>query len=170
MANDWSAASQTNRDRCYMELWRRTASFSEGGRMGTKLRAGLLALLLFATPHGVRAQALHSPAPGSSERRAILDAVRPVVVAQVGPPVEFVVNDIRVVGLFAFVVVEPQRPGGGSIDYSHLDDGLMDGLRTEAILVNRNGRWLVAHHGTGATDVWYLGFCGDYPRGLIPGC
>lgn len=125
--------------------------------------------MAFAAPLA-HAQALHSPAPGSSERRAILDAVRPVVVAQVGPPVEFVVNDIRVVGRYAFVVVEPQRPGGGRIDYSHLDDGLMDGLRTEAILVNRSGRWLVAHHATGATDVWYLGYCGDYPRGLIPGC
>ncbi len=125
--------------------------------------------MVFGISHA-HAQALHSPAPGSSERRAILDAVRPVVIAQVGPPVEFVVNDIRVVGGYAFVVVEPQRPGGGRIDYSHLDDGLMDGLRTEAILVNRNGRWLVAPHRTGATDVWYLGYCGDYPRGLIPGC
>jgi hypothetical protein len=133
--------------------------------------AGIIAaVILAAAAPNVNAQAFQSPPPGSPERRAILDAVRPVVVAQVGPPVEFVVEDIRVLGSYAFVVVEPQRPGGGQIDYSHLDDGLMDGLRTEAILVNRNGRWLVAHHGTGATDVWYLGFCGEYPRGLIPGC
>ncbi len=137
--------------------------------MGTRLRAGLLAVLLFATPHGVRAQSLHSPAPGSSERRAILDAIRPLVVAQVGPPVEFVVNDIRVVGGYAFVAVEPQRPGGRVIDDSHIDDEMRDGLHTEAILIFRNGRWLVDQYAVGSTDVWYDGMC-HYPRGLIPGC
>jgi len=130
----------------------------------------LAAALLMVAPHPVQAQAVHSPAPGTPERSSILDAIRPLIVAQVGPPVEFVVNDIRLVGRFAFVAVEPQRPGGGRIDYTHLDDGMMDGLRTEAILVKRNGRWLVVHHGIGTTDVWYVGFCNDYPRGLIPHC
>lgn len=135
------------------------------------VRRGLFALAaMLLAPLPAFAQSVSSPAPGTSERRAILDAVRPLVIAQVGPPVEFVVNDIRVVSSYAFVAVEPQRPGGGRIDYSHLDDGMMDGLRTEAILVKRNGRWLVTQHATGATDVWYLGYCGEYPRGLIPGC
>lgn len=135
------------------------------------IRGGLFALAaMLLAPLPAFAQSVSSPAPGTSERRAILDAVRPLVIAQVGPPVEFVVSDIRVSGRFAFVAVEPQRPGGGEIDDSHLDSDMRDGLHTEAILVNRNGRWLVVEHGIGSTDVWYVGFCNDYPRGLIPHC
>lgn len=129
------------------------------------------ALLLAGSP--ADAQTVQRPAPGTAERKAVLDAVRPIVEAQVGPPVEFVVKDIRVAGVHAFVIVEPQRPGGGRIDYSHMDrasEGLMDGLRTEALLTRRNGRWLVTEHAIGATDVWYVGLCGRYPRGLIPSC
>ncbi len=121
-----------------------------------------------------QAQSVQHPAPGSAERRAILDTVRPLLEQQVGPPVEFVVSEIRVLGQFAFVAVEPQRPGGGRIDYSHLTRGddadFFDGLRTEAILTRRNGRWLVAHYGIGSTDVWYVAYCDSYPRGLIPMC
>ena len=128
--------------------------------------------LVFAcgTPFPSEAQQVHEPQPGSAERRALMDAIRPLVVAQVGPPVEFVVREIRVVEQYAFVAVEPQRPGGRPIDFTHLDDGMMDGLHTEAVLINRSGRWLVVTHSIGSTDVWYVALCGDYPRGLIPHC
>ena len=105
--------------------------------------------------------------PGPAERRAILDALRPVVERELGGPVEFVVTQIRVVQPNAFVIVTPQRPGGGVIKQPHAE---MDGVRTEAILTRRDGRWTVTHHGIGATDVWYAGEVDNYPVGLIPAC
>lgn len=136
-------------------------------------KALILTAALALCAASASAQTVQRPGPGTAERKAILDAVRPIVEAQVGPPVEFVVSDIRVAGAHAFVILQPQRPGGGRIDYSHLDrasDGMMDGLRTEALLTRRNGRWLVTEHAIGATDVWYVALCGRYPRGLIPSC
>lgn len=105
--------------------------------------------------------------PSPVERRAILDALRPVVVKELGGPVEFVVTQIRVIEPYAFLIVTPQRPGGGVIATPSEE---MDGVRTEAILTKRNGRWSVTHHGIGATDVWYAGEVDNYPAGLIPGC
>jgi hypothetical protein len=105
--------------------------------------------------------------PRPAGRRAILDALRPVVVRELGGPVEFVVTQIRVIEPYAFVIVTPQRPGGGVIA---TPDENMDGVRTEAILTRRDGRWSVTHHGIGATDVWYAGETYNYPAGLIPAC
>lgn len=142
--------------------------------MTSRVFAVVLVLAALALGSVTHAQTVQHPPPGSAERRAILDTVRPLLEQQVGPPVEFVVNDIRIVGQFAFVAVEPQRPGGGRIDYSHLTRGddadFFDGLRTEAILTRRDGRWLVAHYGIGSTDVWYVAYCDSYPRALIPMC
>jgi len=39
----------------------------------------------------------------------------------------------------------------------------MDGLRVDAALQRRNGRWEVVDYGIGATDVWY---CDVGPRTL----
>lgn len=62
------------------------------------------------------AQAFREPAKGSAERSAILDTLRPAVEEEMRGPVEFVVTTIRVSPNWAFVQVEPQRPGGGAID------------------------------------------------------
>lgn len=106
-------------------------------------------------------------APDAGERRAILNALRPVVARELGGQVEFVVTQIRVIGPHAFVIVTPQRPGGRAIPQPSPD---MDGVRTEAILAKRKGRWVVTRHGIGATDVWYADEIGNYPAGLIPAC
>ena len=42
----------------------------------------------------------------------------------------------------------------------------MDGLRVDAVLRKRGGRWLVVEHAIGATDVWY---CDVGPRSLKAG-
>jgi hypothetical protein len=117
------------------------------------------------------AQAWYEPARGSKERRDIMDAMRPVIEAKLNPPVEFVVHDLRVLGNWAFAQVDPQRPGGGRIDIRRtmLRDFAehLDGLRTEAILQRRNGRWYTVDHAIGATDVWFLTWCDRLPRGLL---
>lgn len=140
----------------------------------TALPLALMAALASASPAPAavapaQASCAQPPAllPGPTERRAILDALRPVVVRELGGPVEFVVTQIRVIEPYAFVVVTPQRPGGGVIATPGEE---MDGVRTEAILTRRKGRWSVTHHGIGATDVWYADETRSYPSGLIPGC
>lgn len=139
----------------------------------TVLAVALFAALTSASPAqaqpAVQASCAQPAAlvPGPAERRAILAALRPVVERELGGPVEFVVTQIRVVGPHAFVIVTPRRPGGGAIA---APDPEMDGVRTEAIFTKRDGRWSVAAHGIGATDVWYAGEIENYPAGLIAAC
>ena len=102
--------------------------------------------------------ALAAVTPTPAERKAVLDALRPAVETKLGPNVEFVVQVIRVEDGWAFVMVDPQHKGGKSIDGNrifgeHFDN--MDGLRVEAVLQLKRGRWEVVDYGIGATDVWY---------------
>ena len=109
---------------------------------------------------------LVAAAPASPERKAVLDALRPKVEAKLGPNVEFVVALLRVEKGWAFVIADPQRKGGKPIDGYRIfgdDFGNMDGLRVDAVLQKRNGRWVVADYAIGATDVWY---CDVGPKGL----
>ena len=113
--------------------------------------------------------ALAVAAPASTERKAVLDALRPAVEARLGPNIEFVVAHLRIEDGWAFVIVDPQRKGGTPIDGwaifgEHFDN--MDGLRTEAVLRRTKGRWRVVDWGIGATDVWY---CDVGPKKLKRG-
>ena len=135
--------------------------------------AGLLAIVSLAHAsrplHAQGVGATASPAAGSAQRRAILDAIRPGVEAQIGPNVEFVVRRLRVVQGWALVIADPQRRGGRPID-GHLyfpDFDNMGGLSVTAILRFQRGRWRVVEQAIGATDVW---FCDMGPAGLTPSC
>jgi len=102
--------------------------------------------------------ALAAVTPTPAERKAVLDSLRPAVESKLGPNVEFVVQVIRVEDGWAFVMADPQRKGGKAIDGNrifgeHFDN--MDGLRVEAVLQLKRGRWEVVDYGIGATDVWY---------------
>ena len=121
------------------------------------------ALALSATT--ALAAAFSSPAAGTPERKAILDALRPGVERELGVrPIQFVVEEIRVGGGWAFVRANPQRKGGGAI---RNPDENMDGVHTEAILQRQGGRWVVREFGVGSTDVWFLGWCSRTPAGLL---
>ena len=106
--------------------------------------------------------------PVSSERKAVLDALRPAAEAKVGPDVEFVVQVLRIESGWAFVMADPQRKGGKPIDGTrYFDDfGNMDGLRIDAVLKQERGRWRVVDYAIGATDVWY---CDVGPKSLKRG-
>ena len=110
--------------------------------------------------------ALAAITPTPAERKAVLDALRPAVETKLGPNVEFVVQVIRVEDGWAFVMADPQRKRGKAIDGRRIfgeDFDNMDGLRVDAVLQLRNGRWEVVDYGIGATDVWY---CDVGPRTL----
>ena len=118
----------------------------------------LIVLIVFAAA---------SPSP--SERKAVLDALRPKVETKLGPGVEFVVQIIRVENGWAFVMADPQRKVGKAIDGHRIfgdDFENMDGLRVDAVLRKRGSRWVVADYAIGATDVWY---CDVGPKTLKRG-
>jgi hypothetical protein len=123
-------------------------------------------IALVAVALAIAAPAFAVPPPGSDLRRAVLAGLRPAVEKQLGRGVEFKVAVIRVDRGWAFVVADPQHRGGRPIDGTrifgeHFDN--MDGLRVDAVLRLRGGRWVVVDHGIGATDVWY---CDVGPRSL----
>lgn len=137
--------------------------------MKHKLIAGLTAAAMTFSVAGAALAQVHAPSAGSPERRALMDAVRPVVQAKVGGAIQFKVNHIAVSGNHAFVMLEPQRPNGAPIAYNGEDAEFMDGLHTEALLVRSNGRWTVEDHAIGSTDAWYLILCDRYAS-LVPNC
>ncbi|MEM0899394.1 MAG: hypothetical protein AAGI92_05530 [Pseudomonadota bacterium] len=103
------------------------------------------------------AQNYRTPERGTAERRAILDAVRPRIEAEMRGEVEFVVQSLRVLDGWAFAVLDPQRPGGRPIDIAdtgYADDlYIMDGLTVFALMRERDGRWHLIDSVTGPTDV-----------------
>jgi hypothetical protein len=119
---------------------------------------------------GVNASA--QPAPGSPQRAAIMDALRPAIERKLAGPVEFVVRRAAVQDGWALVIADPQRPGGGRIDPKrHFPNEViefMDGLTVNAILRFSGGGWTLVDHAIGPTDVWYCGVEGP-PRSLT-GC
>jgi hypothetical protein len=130
-----------------------------------KFVIAVAALALSATV--AMAAAFASPGPGTPQRKAVLDAMRPRVERSLGVrPVEFVVDEIRTGQGWAFVRVTPQRKGGGQI--RNADDNA-DGVHTEAVLRWQGGRWVVQQMQIGSTDVWFLEWCGRAPSGLLGG-
>ena len=119
--------------------------------------AGLVVALVIGMTGMAQAAGWYEPARGSAERKAILDAVRPVIEAQMDGPVEFVIRDLRVEDGWAFLVADPQRPGGGAIDPRSTrfgeDASFMDGLTVYALVLWANERWHLADHVVGPTDV-----------------
>jgi len=96
-------------------------------------------------------QEAHEPRRGSSDRAAILDAVRPEAATYVGSPIEFVVGELTVAGDRAYASLRARRPGGVEINlkdtpwgrgpnYDPVDDypGIL------ALLRRRSGQWSVA--------------------------
>ncbi len=107
------------------------------------------------------------PARGTTERRAILDAVRPIAVRHFGPPVEFVVYTLRVLDGQAYVELLAQRPGGGPIDLAatpaaargEVDFGVGNGDIVSGFLVEEAGVWKPRDIVVQATEAWWIGNC-----------
>lgn len=137
--------------------------------VATVRTGALLALMsgLLAVAQPAFAQ-VTTPPRGSPLRATILDGVRPMVEAEVGAPVEFVVNQMRVLGEWAFVQLTPQRPGGGPIAYVYtryqaaVDGGFFDNQVT-ALLRDTPAGWLVYEYNLGATDVVWVDWGQFYP-------
>jgi hypothetical protein len=70
------------------------------------------------TPPRIAPRDVVTPPPGSSERSAVLDSIRPIYEALFGKPIQLRVEKMRVAAGFAYVIVHPQRPSGAPIEAS----------------------------------------------------
>lgn len=119
--------------------------------------AGALFLTLIATWVAARSgDGCYTPK--GAERKAILDALRAPVAAELQQSVEFVVTKIRVCWkgspAWSFVDARPQRPGGAPIDWEstgHIDcDHSVEGLLRHTTPA---GRWKVVESVVCPSDV-----------------
>jgi len=127
------------------------------------------AVLAACSPQPPREPA--APAPPSApspemESQALLDALTPVVEADLGQAVSFTIDTVRVQNEWAWLVVQPQAPSGGAIDWTRTEyadqslEGALDGGGTTyALLKRENGSWRVLDFVIGPTDVAYA----DWP-------
>lgn len=135
-----------------------------------------LTSLLILTLTGAPALAWDSPAKGSTTRKAMLDAIRPIAEWNLGAPVEFVVKDLMVEGQYGWADLLVQRPGGTPIDLARapmvLRDELppdlidrVDGHPTMQAMLQKSGdTWVAVNWAIGPTDVWYAGepYCAQW--------
>ena len=120
----------------------------------------LLILAAGTATLSANAQDIYTPRSGSPERKQILDAIRPILEVRVGKPVEFVIGWFKRYDDWAFVSVDPQRPGGGRINpddprFKAWED--QDGLMTIVLLKHDYGRWNIVDFAIGPTDVFWDG-------------
>ncbi|WP_430511802.1 hypothetical protein [Pannonibacter phragmitetus] len=120
------------------------------------------------------AEKAYEPERGSDERTAILDSARPIMEVRVGAPVEFSVRHMRVADVWAFAILDPQRPGGKEIDLSKTliaeEMEYRDGPGLFVLLREVDGYWYVVDFAIGPTDVYWLGqpLYDQLPKGLLP--
>lgn len=107
------------------------------------------------------AQSYYEPPRGSAERKAIMDAARGPVSAELGATVIFVVDVLRTDGNAAYLQAIPINPDSTPLDWTQTpfrQDWLADTMSDVVmVLLNRVGStWQVVDYIIGPTDVaWY---------------
>lgn len=121
------------------------------------------------------AQSVYTPAKGSAERKAILDALRIPVERELKQKIIFNARYFNVAGRWAFVGGDPLAPGGGRPDYrgteyqNAIDADMFDN-NFFAILQKTGTKWKVVHYDIGCTDVCYASWWRRYkaPKTIFP--
>lgn len=122
------------------------------------------------------AQEPTTPAAGSKERKALMDALRvPVSKALPKREIVFKVNVLSVLGDWAFMSGVPQLPGGKKMDYKGtvyaqmIKDEIFDDWIC-ALLKREKGKWKVVDWQIGATDVGWDGWHTKHkaPKAIFP--
>ena len=145
-------------------------------RAAAAIRGLLLATLLLASARAAGAQGRpHTPARGSAERQALMDALLETVRRELGKPAIFEVNELRVLGDWAFADVSPRNPDGTPLDYrgTPMEEAQREGVAGDgmyALLRRQNGRWRVVRHAIGPTDVAWIPWEEELhaPRAIFP--
>ncbi len=137
-----------------------------------KLALTLLCAIAFSA--GALAQSTHTPAPGTPERAAIMDALRVPAKKDLGMAVIFKVDRLRVAGDWAYARVAPTKPNGDAIDFSktkfreQMQAEMFEPLG-EALLRREGDEWKVLEWVFGGTDSQSASWSGTYrfPKSLI---
>jgi hypothetical protein len=116
-----------------------------------------LAVLLFLSVVPARSQEADTPAPGSPERKAIMDAIRVPCERELGQKVIFEASLVKISGNWAAARVQPLQPGSKPIDFrrtrykEQVELGMFDPTG-EALLKRKDDKWTVLKWRFGATD------------------
>lgn len=130
------------------------------------MRALLLALALAACSQPAT-DAPAPPPPPSAEAMSqeLIDALTPVVAAEIGQPVALTASQTRVMNEWGYVIAQPTQPDGAAIDWSttllaeRAAEGVLDSNgQTHALLRKENGAWRVLEYAIGPTDVAWIGW------------
>ena len=117
---------------------------------------GAVCFLCICLAHLSPAQA-RTPEAGSADRKELMDALREPCERDLKQKVIFKVEQLKVVGDWAFARVTPLRPDSQPINYSKtkyrtlVEEGVFDAMG-EALLKQKGGRWSVVEWRFGATD------------------
>ena len=126
--------------------------------------------LLIAAAAPILVAADHTPALGSPERQAVLDALRPAIETRFKVPIEFKVERLCVENGWAVVLAEPQTKDHRPAPWRNAmpkDQYDITGDQVSAVLRVKKGRWNLTESDIGATDVWYVDMI---PKSLLNGC
>ena len=117
----------------------------------------------------------YTPDKGSTERKAITDALRVPVEEDLKQSVVFKIDHLKVQNGWAFLYGAPRTADGGAVNYRNtryaeakragmFDDNIM------ALLHKVNGHWRVVTFNIGATDVAWIGWDKKYraPAAIFP--
>ncbi len=148
------------------------------GERETNLVKRALCVLSIVLAFGVSravAQKAHTPAKGSAERAAILDALRGPVSKELKQKVTFLADNLfKVQGDWAFIAGQARNEQGGDVNWKITEyqkridvDAFENNLF--ALLRKRNGKWRVVTYMIGCTDVCYLTWPKEYgaPKAII---
>lgn len=129
------------------------------------MRPILFAILLtVATPVGVHAQ---TSSVASPDRQGILDAAHAKVQSQLGKPVRFKVETLRLADNWAFLHATMQDAHGQPVSYAgtRYEDADRHGMKSakyDALLQRVHGQWTVSVDSIGATDVPWTSWSQEY--------
>lgn len=121
------------------------------------------------------AQNTTTPAKGSKDRTAILNALRVPVEKELKQKVQFEIQTFKMQGNWAFLNGNPQNMAGEQPDYSKTEykeaiDADMFDNNFQALLKKTGGKWKVVTYQIGCTDVCWLGWDTQYkaPKAIFP--
>lgn len=121
------------------------------------------------------AQKVYTPEKGSTERTAILNALRVPVEKELKQKIVFNVENFNVQGSWAFLSGDPQGASGGRPNYrgTAYQEAINAGIFDDnffALLRKTGGKWKVVTYAIGCTDVCYATWWRDYkaPKAVFP--